>query len=279
MGSLTIEMLGDRVGAEIHGIDKDRLLGDDDLPSQLLDALEEHGVLLFRQMHIDDDTQVRFSRRLGPVVAVPSHPIPEISVISLDPAKTPVAEYLKGAFDWHIDGTTNDSDNIPNMAGVMSAKVITAEDGGTEFASTYAAYDDLGEKEKSRFAGLQVHHSIYASQRRRLVDPTAEQEAFLKSRPQRDHPLVWKHRDGKCSLVLGASADYVVDMDLDEGRNLLEGLLDRATRPQNVYHHDWTVGDLVIWNNRGLLHRACPYEETSPRELHRTTIQGDEPIQ
>jgi alpha-ketoglutarate-dependent sulfate ester dioxygenase len=278
MGSLTIEMLSQSVGAEIGGVDQDRLLHDEDLPPQLLGALERYGVLLFRNMEIEDDTQVQFSKRLGPVVAFPSHPIPEISIISLDPTKNRVTEYLKGAFDWHIDGTTNDNDDIPNMAGVMSAKVITAEDGGTEFASTYAAYDDLTEEEKKRFAGVRVHHSIYASQRRRLKNPTPEQEAFLKSRPQREHPLVWKHRDGKCSLVMGASADYVVGMDVDEGRSLLEELLDRATRPEQVYHHDWAVGDLLIWDNRGLLHRACHYEETSPRELHRTTIQGDEPI-
>jgi alpha-ketoglutarate-dependent taurine dioxygenase len=128
------------------------------------------------------------------------------------------------------------------------------------------------------FARLRVLHSIYASQRHRLVNPTAEQEAYLKSRPQRKHPLVWKHRNGRCSLVLGASADYVVGTDIDEGRALLQELLDRATRPEQVYHHDWSVGDLLVWDNRGLLHRACPYAETSPRELHRTTILGDEPI-
>jgi alpha-ketoglutarate-dependent taurine dioxygenase len=279
MPSVTIQNLSDSVGAEICGVDEDRLLHDQDLPRLLLRALDSHGVLLFRGMHLDDHGQVEFSRRLGPLVAVPSHPIPELSVISLDPAKTPVAEYLKGAFDWHIDGTTNADDDIPNMAGVMSAKVITADDGGTEFASTYAAYEDLSEEEKKGFARLRVLHSIHASQRRRLVNPSAEQEAYLKSRPQREHPLVWKHRNGRCSLVLGASADYVVDMDLNEGRDLLQELLDRATRPEQVYHHDWTVGDLLVWDNRGLLHRACLYEETSPRELHRTTIMGDEPIQ
>jgi alpha-ketoglutarate-dependent taurine dioxygenase len=279
VGSLTLERLGDTVGAEVCGVDPDRFLHDDDLPLEMLDALDKYGVLLFREIHLDDDTQVRFSKRLGPVVAVPGHAVPEISVISLNPSKTSVAEYLKGAFDWHIDGTTNQDDNIPNMAGVMSARVITANDGGTEFASTYAAYDDLNENEKNRFADVRVLHSIYASQRRRLVDPTPEQEAFLKSRPQREHPLIWTHRNGRRSLVVGATADYVVGMDIDEGRDLLQELVDRATRPERVYRHDWTVGDLVIWDNRGLLHRACPYDETSPRELHRTTIQGDEPIQ
>ena len=81
------------------------------------------------------------------------------------------------------------------------------------------------------------------------------------------------------ALVLGASADCVVGMDLDEGRALLAELLERATVPENVYSHMWSVGDTVIWDNRGVLHRAAPYDPTSSRELLRTTVLGDEPIQ
>jgi len=90
---------------------------------------------------------------------------------------------------------------------------------------------------------------------------------------------VWTHRTGRKSLVLGASADCVVGMDLDEGRALLAELLERATVPENVYSHTWSVGDTVIWDNRGVLHRAAPYDPTSSRELLRTTVLGDEPIQ
>jgi len=79
--------------------------------------------------------------------------------------------------------------------------------------------------------------------------------------------------------VLGASADYVVGMDKDEGRELLSELLDRATTTDKVYSHTWSVGDAVIWDNRGVLHRAAPYDASSPREMLRTTVLGDEPIQ
>jgi len=90
---------------------------------------------------------------------------------------------------------------------------------------------------------------------------------------------VWTHRSGRKSLVLGASADYVVGMDLDEGRGLLDELLERATVPDRVYSHVWSVGDTVIWDNRGVLHRATPYDPSSRREMLRTTALGDEPIQ
>lgn len=110
-------------------------------------------------------------------------------------------------------------------------------------------------------------------------DPSAEQLARWRSRPTHEHPLVWTHRSGRKSLVLGASAHYVVGMDRDEGQALLADLLDRATRSGLVYRHRWTVGDTVIWDNNGVLHRAAPYDQDSPREMLRTTVLGDEAIQ
>jgi alpha-ketoglutarate-dependent sulfate ester dioxygenase len=110
-------------------------------------------------------------------------------------------------------------------------------------------------------------------------EPTPEQLARWRSRRTHEHPLVWTHRSGRKSLVLGASADYVVGMDLDEGRALLDELLERATLPDKVYSHSWSIGDTVIWDNRGVLHRAAPYDPDSQREMLRTTVLGDEPIQ
>jgi alpha-ketoglutarate-dependent taurine dioxygenase len=100
-----------------------------------------------------------------------------------------------------------------------------------------------------------------------------------RKRPAKTHPLVWQHRSGRRSLVLGATTDHVVGMGRDEGRALLDDLLARATEPERVYRHEWNVGDVVIWDNRGVLHRACPYDPTSPRDMHRTTFAGDEAIQ
>ncbi len=125
---------------------------------------------------------------------------------------------------------------------------------------------------------LRVVHSLEASQRRVTPDPSADELKRWRARRTHEHPLVWTHGSGRKSLVLGASADYVVGMDVDAGRALLAELLDRATTPSRVYSHNWSVGDTVIWDNRGVLHRAAPYDSTSPREMLRTTVLGDEPI-
>jgi alpha-ketoglutarate-dependent taurine dioxygenase len=276
MTTVTVEKLGATVGAEVIGADRDRLLHDEAFPAWCLEALEANGALVFRGLHIDDETQVAFSKKLGRVEVFGKGERPEIFRVSLDPAKNPRADYLRGTFHWHIDGATED---IPIMASVLSAHA-TAESGGeTEFASTYAAYDDFTDDEKQRYERVRVVHSFEAAQRLVHPDPSLEELSMWQSRPSKEHPLVWRHRSGRHSLVLGATASHVVGMDADEGRSLLADLLARATAPDRVFRHSWTVGDMVIWDNRGVMHRALPYDASSPRDMHRTTLHGDEPIQ
>jgi len=276
MTVLTTEKLGPTVGAAVIDIDPERLLHDASLPEWILGALDTHGALVFRGLHIDDATQVAFSKRLGRVVVLGRGENPEIFRVTLDPAKNPVAAYLRGTFDWHIDGCTED---IPIMATLLSAHAVAESGGETEFSSTYAAYEDLREEEKERYLSLRVVHTIEASQRLLNKDPSPEELAIWRSRPSKEHPLVWTHQSGRRSLVLGATASHVVGMDHDEGRALLDDLLHRSTTPERIYRHEWAVGDLVIWDNRGVLHRACPYDAASPRDMHRTTLHGNEPIQ
>jgi alpha-ketoglutarate-dependent taurine dioxygenase len=125
---------------------------------------------------------------------------------------------------------------------------------------------------------LRVVHSLEASQRRITPNPTPDELRRWRQRRTHEHPLVWTHRSGRKSLVLGASADCIVDMDPGEGRALLAELLRCATSPDKIYRHSWSVGDTVIWDNRGVLHRAAPYDPDSAREMLRTTVLGDEPI-
>lgn len=276
MAVIATERLGTAVGALVQGVDREQLLHDDELPAWTLHALEEHGALVFRGLHLDDEAQVVFSRKLGKVEIFGKGEHPEIFRVTLDPAKNPSAQYLRGTFDWHIDGCTDD---VPIMATMLSAHAVAATGGETEFASSYTAYELLSGDEKERLASVRVVHTIEASQRLFNIDPSPEELAAWRSRPAKEHPLVWSHRSGRKSLVLGATTDHVVGMDVDAGKALLADLLDRATKPDLVYRHEWQVGDLVIWDNRGVLHRACPYDPSSPRDMHRTTFAGDEPIQ
>lgn len=281
MSLLTINKLTTSVGAEVTGIDADRLVADDMLADAVLNALEENGVLVFPGLNLNPEAQVAFCRRLGAVdhSSDGHHPVSGIYPITLDPSKNSSAAYLRATFDWHIDGCTPVGDECPQKATVLSAVHVAERGGETEFASSYAAYDVLSDDEKRRYALLKVVHSLEASQRRVTPDPAPEQLAQWRARRTHEHPLVWTHRSGRKSLVLGASADYIVDMGLNEGRALLAELLDRATVPDKIYSHRWSVGDTVIWDNRGVLHRAAPYDPASPREMLRTTVLGDEPIQ
>ncbi|RDH78427.1 TauD/TfdA family dioxygenase [Mycolicibacterium moriokaense] len=281
MSLLTINKLTDAVGAEVLDVDADRLAADAALGAAVLEALERNGVLVFPGLGLKPEAQVAFCRQLGEIdhSSDGHHPVAGIYPVTLDKKKNSSADYLRGTFDWHIDGCTPIEDTVPQMATVLSAKQVADSGGETEFANSYAAYEALSDAEKERYGAMQVVHSLEASQRRVTPDPSPEVLAKWRSRRTHTHPLVWTHRSGRKSLVLGASADCVVGMDRDEGTALLADLLDRATVPDKVYSHSWAVGDTVIWDNRGVLHRAAPYDPDSPREMLRTTVLGDEPIQ
>ncbi|MFG2444701.1 TauD/TfdA dioxygenase family protein [Nocardia fluminea] len=278
--TITIEKLGQAVGAEVIGLRREQLLADADLAATLMTALEENGVLVFRDLHLDPETQVAFCRTLGQVDTSPGHhPVEGIYRVSLDTAKNSSASYLRATFDWHIDGCTPEDDAYPQMATVLTAKAVAASGGETEFASTYKAFDDLTDDERTSLRSLRVVHSLEASQRGVNADPTPEQLVAWRRRPTKEHPLIWTHKSGRRSLVLGASTDHVVGMPAQQSRELLDGLLRRCTAPDRVYRHTWAVGDTVIWDNRGVIHRAAPYPAGSPREMLRTTVLGEEPIE
>jgi alpha-ketoglutarate-dependent taurine dioxygenase len=235
------------------------------------EALKWRGVLLIRRLDLDDDTQLAFSRRLGTVLAPGGR---EIFKVTLDRSKNPAAEYLKGTFNWHIDDTTS---AVPAKATMLTARHVAMTGGGTEFANTFAAYENLPEWERKRYADLRVVHSFEASQRLVNPDPSAKELAAWRSLPTQETALVWRRRDGRRSLVIGANADHIVGMAPAESRALLDDLLTWTTQERFCYTHDWQVGDVVVWDNTAILHRALPYEASSERTLHRTTIAGDEP--
>jgi alpha-ketoglutarate-dependent taurine dioxygenase len=150
--------------------------------------------------------------------------------------------------------------------------------GDTLFANTYAAYEDLPKPEQARLSRLRVVHSMQAALFPAMRDCTPEQFAVWNSYPLRSHPLVWQHRSGRKSLVLSTSCSHIEHMHPAESHDLIEQLLRHATQDHYIYRHHWTMGDLVIWDNTGAMHRVAPFDRESGREFHRCTLNGEEPI-
>ena len=277
-----------RIGAKAE-LRRDEVL-DPAFAGQCRAALERYGVLLFPRIGLNDDEQVAFSKNLGDVV--PQGPMRAdgtqevVFKITLDPRENPAAEYLKATIDWHIDGLFDDGP--PPKATMLSARRLSAAGGQTEFCSTYAAYDDLTEREKQHYESVRIVHSLAASQRATNPHPTPEEQARWREAEARreragrigekEHPLVWHHRSGRKSLVLGMTVDHVAGMPEAESRALIEKLTAHATRREIVYRHEWQLGDVLIWDNCGVMHRAIPYGPDSGRLMHRTVLHGVERI-
>jgi alpha-ketoglutarate-dependent taurine dioxygenase len=234
--------------------------------------LEQRGVLLFRGINLTDAQQLDFARTIGGVIDQGEK---GIFKVTLDPKENAMAEYLRGTVLWHIDGF---SDDVPTLASMLSARKLSSVGGQTEFANTYAAFDDLPEKRRQELQKMRVVHTMVATQRDVFPNPTPEQRAAWARFPDKVHPLVWTHRSGRKSLVLGSSASHIAGMEMDEGRALLHELLAWATQPKFVYRHEWSLGDLVIWDNTGCMHRVEAYPRDSGRMMHRTTLVGEEAI-
>ena len=266
------------VGLEIVGMTARELL-EPGVVEDTRRALVRHGVVVYREIGVDDDDLLSFSRSMGTVLvqSTGEHRYPEIQTITLDPAKTNavLASYRQGNFHWHIDGATLE---VPQKATLLTAREIDPAGGDTEFASTYAAYDALPDDEKQHIESLQVVHSFAAAQALANPNAGAEERANWDRVPARVHPLVWKRRDGRRSLVLGATAGEVVGWPEEQGRALLDRLLDWVTQPRFTLRHTWRKGDLVLWDNTGMLHRAMPFDPTSMRLMHRTTLVGEESV-
>jgi alpha-ketoglutarate-dependent taurine dioxygenase len=267
--------LSPKIGCEIR-TDKETLLSGAKA-KEIREQMERRGVVLFREINLTDDEQIVFTHTLGTFAHEEGEKSADgkdsVYPITMDSSINPIAEYLKGAFFWHIDGTMSEK---PILASIMSSRQLAPEGGETEFCNTYAAWDDLPEDEKADLEGLKVVHAMWRSQLYVYPEPSFELFKQWQSRGENTLPLVWKHRSGRKSLVLGATALNVVGMSPPDSEALLIRLRDWATKPQFVYRHEWKLGDMVIWDNTGTMHRALPYDHKSGRLMHRTKLEGEE---
>ncbi|CAN7586741.1 TauD/TfdA family dioxygenase [Phenylobacterium sp. LjRoot219] len=238
--------------------------------------LEQRGVIVFPEINLTDEEQIAFTHTLGTFAHEEGEGMAgkdAVYPITMDEKINPIASYLKGAFFWHIDGTMSDK---PILASIMSSRRLAPTGGETEFCNTYAAWDELPEEEKTELERLKVVHAMWRSQLYWQPEPSHATLQQWMSRGKNTLPLVWKHRSGRKSLVLGATALQVEGVDIAESESLLVRLRDWATQPQFVYRHTWKLGDMVIWDNTGTMHRALAYDHKSGRLMQRTKLEGEE---
>ena len=265
-----------RVGSEFR-IDRDVLLSGAQA-QDIRDLLVQRGVIIARGLHLTDDEQRALARTLGDLRlgTVKQEGEEGLMKVTFDKKINPeYAQFFFGSQLWHMDGTYEE---VPPFATLLTPRVLSETGGQTEFCNTYAAYEDLSEADKALVDGLKVIHTMQAALFPGKPDCTVEEFALWSSYPNRAHPLVWHHKSGRKSLVLSTSGSYIVGMHPAESRDLLTRLMAHTAQPQYLYRHSWQMGDLLIWDNTGTMHRVLPFPEDSGRQLHRFTLNGEEAV-
>ena len=271
-----VEPLSPVLGASVSGLDLRQPLSDA-LKRGVYDAFVRYHVLCFRDQHLDHDQQIAFTAQFGTLERHMASnrgtvkPLVHI-VTNLDPAGKPTGKV--GSTGWHSDKSFRPN---PSLATILHAQVMPPDGGETCFANMIAAYDALGEAEKAELETVRVVHSWQISRARMGIVATAEE---IADAPPMPHPLVRTIPEtGQKALFMGEHAAYFQGQPEDAGRARLEKLTAHAVEERFVYRHKWAMGDLLMWDNRCLLHRANANFDAArfPRVLHRTCLRGHAP--
>jgi alpha-ketoglutarate-dependent 2,4-dichlorophenoxyacetate dioxygenase len=285
---VTITPLLPHLGARVEGVD---LAGSIDEPTfaRIFAAFQEHSVLVFHGQHLTDEQQMRFSERFGPLERTLTatgredrlHPnLVDLSNVDpdhddrlMDWADRRMI-YQSGNQLWHTDSSFKP---VPAMASLLSGREVPPVGGETEFCSMRHAYTTLLEPVREQLEGRVVVHSILYSRStiaKGLFDPQHERglppvrQALIRANPV----------NARKSIYIGSHAWYIEGVPYEASRRLLDDLLAHTTRPETVYQHRWTQWDLVMWDNRCVLHRGRPWDSARhKRVMRRTTIAGEGP--
>ncbi len=278
---IEIRPLCECFGAEIVGIDLAQPV-DDALYARIHSAFLERQLLLFRDQDLSPANHVALGRRFGEVqvhVMNQYHAdgFPELYFLTnLDEQGKPSGRHPdKGTLAWHTDGSWR---RVTGQATMLYAIEIPGEGGETHFCDMYGAYAALSDEMKSRLADARALHNLdFSRSRRHGEDPMTE--AQKREVPPVDHPVVRTHPEtGRKCIFLGDHAETIIGLDYEQGRKLVEEINALAIRPELTYRHRWRKRDLVIWDNRCLMHRSTPYDTTRERRvMRRCTILGEVP--
>jgi alpha-ketoglutarate-dependent 2,4-dichlorophenoxyacetate dioxygenase len=285
---ITVTSIHPCLGARVEGVDLTGPL-DQATFQRIFDAFQEYSVLVFHDTRLTDEQQMAFSRRFGPLETTINsigqerrlHP----NLVDLSNVDPRGEDRLMGWNDrrmlyqsgnqlWHTDSSFKP---VPAMASLLSGREVPPVGGETEFVSMRHAYATLSEETRRRFEGRVAVHSILYSRStiaKGLFDPEQERE----QPPVRQALVRVNPVNGRKSIYIGSHAWYIEGMDYDESRRVLDELLAHTTRPECVYQHRWRQWDLVMWDNRCVLHRGRPWDAARHRRvMHRTTVAGEGP--
>ena len=271
---------------EVSGVDLARPLAPDEVAA-IEAGMDRYAVLVFHDQKITDEQQMAFSRNFGGLedarggnITKPEDKrlqagMNDVSNLGRDgqplSRDSRVRLFNLGNMLWHSDSSFRP---VPAKYSLLSARVVNPTGGNTEFADMRAAYDTLDAGTKAQIDDLICEHSlIYSRGSLGMLDYSEEERAMfqpVRQRLVRTHPV-----SGRRSLYLSSHAGGIVGMPMPEARILLRDLNEHATQPKFVYVHDWRAGDLVMWDNRQMMHRVRRYDESQPRDMRRTTVAGD----
>ncbi|WP_233838634.1 TauD/TfdA dioxygenase family protein [Paraburkholderia sp. ZP32-5] len=284
--SLTVEAAHPFIAARIHGLDLSQPLSEEQIV-EIEQTSGRYPVLIFPRQYINDDQLLAFAANFGPLQVAVSYTtrpddhrlapmINDISNLGKDNQTFKAGDRRRmnnlTSRRWHSDASYLP---LPARYSMLLSYVVPAVGGQTQFADMRAAYDELPAHLRAAVEDLDCHYDIMQSRAAAGFHdfPDEEREALAPC----IHKLVRTHPvSGRKSLYLSSHASHVVGWPEPEGRDLLRELTEFATQPQFVYAHNWSVRDLVVWDNRALMHRGRPHiPETDVREMHRATTLDD----
>jgi len=295
---ISVKSITPKFGGEISGVDLTKPLTQGEV-GEIIEAMDEWGVCVFRDTGLEDETHIAFSRQLGPLFQVPAfsrasaasgttpsspgspqfrsrHKHLEIfDASNLDADGNIVASEMtmihkRGDRQWHTDSSFSPEGRA--SYSLLLAYEVPPVGGPTHFADVRSAYEDLPQATKDRIENLAASHSVWYS---RMTAGLPITEAEVAQRPAAQHRLVQVHEgSGRKTLYVAAHASHIVDMPVHEGRQLLRELIDFATQPKYTFSLHYQPGDLVIWDNRCTMHRGGDYDDRSyRRDMRRTTVR------
>ena len=279
---MDIVPLGPGFAAELRGVTLSDVAADDAAYAAARSAFEEHSVLVFRDQDVTDEIQLDFSRRFGPpeVTKVGSQGTGSHFVIlstidtngNVVPPDHRLALRSKANQLWHTDSSFK---RVPALTSILSARIIPAHGGETEYVSTRLAFERLDRALRNKLENSFAWHD-YAHSRGQIAPDlaTPEERAALPAQCWR---MVWKNPvNGRGAIYLASHAYAVEGMEGAAGKKLIDEMMAFATVPGTSYLHQWRKGDVVMWDNRATMHRGRPWPSHEARLMIRTTISASE---